>query len=398
MRKRLFVALAFLTLAGFGFQTASAQLPGGLPRIPRPGKPKATPTPAQSAPPATTVQPQPSASSTASQPQSPAGPGGIAVVKHLVEFTTRHVTSYKGDSKTWSWTPVISFDTTGPIPSGASYYAVVMQPNGAPWAELDCKWEGKDYECGGPNYPEDRATTASGVFPFSIKMRNPLAGTADVTLFSGKVKIDTAPAFDVGTPAERAKKPVYFTNQEWAMPIGYVFHDPGRDYLYIAFWVRGGIGGIDPHVFYRGQEIGVSSCDSRVEIRPSTSTAESVKLKPEWQLIECHFVDTIKLRDEGKYSKSDPPHYLSANPGEYEVKVLRRNKLSRSIKFTVGPDGKFTGGIPLLYRVESNAHNEAHGVIVPVAILDDQDGPWDKNAWRTGAFYGNPPAGFSPPQ
>jgi len=37
-------------------------------------------------------------------------------------------------------------------------------------------------------------------------------------------------------------------------------------------------------------------------------------------------------------------------------------------------------------------------VIVPVAILDDQDGPWDKNAWRTGAFYGNPLTGFIAPQ
>lgn len=394
MRKRLFIALAFLTLAGFGFQTASAQLPGGIPRIPRPGKPKATPTPAESSPPATTVQPQPAASSTTAQSQGLAGPDGIAVMKHWVQFTTRHVTSYKGDSKTWSWNPVIRFDTTGPTPSGASYYAVVMQPNGAPWPELDCKWDGPYYECGGPNYPEEKATTASGVFPFSIKMRNPLAGT-DVTLFSGKVKIDKAPATDVGTPAERAKQLVYFTNQEWAMPIGYVFWDPARDRFNVAFWVRGGSGGINTHVFYRGQEIADTRCSSRMQIRPSTSPAASVKLSLEWQLLECDFIDRIKLRDKGKYSTA---HYLSANPGEYEIKVLRNNKLSRLIKFTVGPDGKFTSGIPLLYRVGESADQNAHGIIVPVAILDDQDGPWDKNAWRTDAFYGNPLTGFTPPQ
>jgi len=33
---------------------------------------------------------------------------------------------------------------------------------------------------------------------------------------------------------------------------------------------------------------------------------------------------------------------LAANPGEYEFKVLWNNKLARSIKFTVGPDGKLT--------------------------------------------------------
>ena len=34
---------------------------------------------------------------------------------------------------------------------------------------------------------------------------------------------------------------------------------------------------------------------------------------------------------------------------------------------------------------------------VVVAILDDQDGPWDRNAWKTDALYGNPPAGFTWP-
>jgi hypothetical protein len=233
---------ALFSLAGFGLQPASTQLPGGIPRIPRPNQPKPKPKPTESVQPALAAQPQPAASSPASQPQEPAGQDGVAVMKNWVQFTTRHVTSYKGDYKTWSWTPVVRFLTTGPRPSGASYYAVVMQPSGATWAELDCTWDGPYFECGGPNYPEDKATTASGVFPFSIKMRNPLAGT-DVTLFSGKVKIDKAPGTDVGTPAERARKLIYFTNQEWAMPIGYVFDDPTRHNRFnVAFWVRGDYG------------------------------------------------------------------------------------------------------------------------------------------------------------
>jgi len=45
-----------------------------------------------------------------------------------------------------------------------------------------------------------------------------------------------------------------------------------------------------------------------------------------------------------------------------------------------------------------NAANKVGGrrVIVPVTIIGDQDGPWDKNAWRTDAFYGNPLTGFTP--
>jgi hypothetical protein len=36
-------------------------------------------------------------------------------------------------------------------------------------------------------------------------------------------------------------------------------------------------------------------------------------------------------------------------------------------------------------------------VIVPVQVLGDSDGAWDKNAWKTDAFYGNPLTGFAAP-
>src|SRR5919107_6379068 len=35
-------------------------------------------------------------------------------------------------------------------------------------------------------------------------------------------------------------------------------------------------------------------------------------------------------------------------------------------------------------------------LIVPVQIIGDQDGTWDKAAWKTDAFYGNPLTGFTP--
>jgi hypothetical protein len=36
-------------------------------------------------------------------------------------------------------------------------------------------------------------------------------------------------------------------------------------------------------------------------------------------------------------------------------------------------------------------------VMVPVAILDDQDGPWDKSAWKADTFYGNTLKGLNWP-
>jgi len=48
------------------------------------------------------------------------------------------------------------------------------------------------------------------------------------------------------------------------------------------------------------------------------------------------------------------------------------NKLARSIKFTVGPSGKIDNGIASANKLSTGR------VIVPVAIIGDQDGQWDR--------------------
>jgi hypothetical protein len=403
MKKQLLVVAAFLTLTCLGPQTASAQLPGGLPRIPRPGKPKSTPTPAptetaQPAPPnesrPAAAQPQPAA-----QPQAAAGSGALAILKHQVVVDARTVTSYKGDGSTFSWTPIIKFDTNGSIPSGAQYHALVSMPGGAPWVEMDCKWISGNhksyYQCGGPDFPEDKGTTATGVFPFVIKMRNELQGT-DQTLFTGKVKIEKAPD-DTGTPAERAKKSFFFPNMDWALPVGYVYYSPADNHLYTAFWVRGSTYKVEPHLFYQGKEIGLqgkASCNDKMEV--GDAYIRSVKPAPFWKLVACEMISDVKIRDKGEQF-AIPIHYMMSNPGDYEIKVLWNDELSRSIKFTVGARGDFASGVPVLYKMRDIDGDQLPGVIVPVGILDAQDGPWNKAAWKTDAFYGNPPAGFNVP-
>jgi hypothetical protein len=87
-------------------------------------------------------------------------------------------------------------------------------------------------------------------------------------------------------------------------------------------------------------------------------------------------------------------HIISANPGEYEVKVLRNKRLARSIKFSVGSDGKIVdNGI-----ASRNGVPWSNLIYVPVTVIGEQDGSWDKNAWKTDAFYGHPLTGFNWPQ
>ena len=83
---------------------------------------------------------------------------------------------------------------------------------------------------------------------------------------------------------------------------------------------------------------------------------------------------------------------MSQNLGEYEFKLLWNTRLARSIKFTVGPNGKLDNGIATANKLGTGR------VIVPVTIIGDQDGQWDRVAWKTEAFYGNPLTGFSASQ
>ena len=84
--------------------------------------------------------------------------------------------------------------------------------------------------------------------------------------------------------------------------------------------------------------------------------------------------------------------FLAANPGEYEVKVLREGDLARSAKFTVGPDGRLVdNGITQKNSLGGLA------MVLPVKVLGSGDGQWDANAWKTDAFYGNPLTGFAVP-
>jgi hypothetical protein len=82
-------------------------------------------------------------------------------------------------------------------------------------------------------------------------------------------------------------------------------------------------------------------------------------------------------------------HLLKDNPGDYEVKMLWNDKLARSIKFTVLPDGKFDETITTTNKMGDDR------AIVPVQIIGDQDGQWDHDAWKADAFYGNPLTGFT---
>src|SRR4051794_39906357 len=171
-----------------------------------------------------------------------------SIQKDTVLVSAFTVDSYKGSFDTWSWLPVVKFKVNGPIESGSQLYVEFSQPGGGAWVKFDCPTEmaqkGRWWktECGGRDIGEEKGVTAGGTVSFNIKMRNELAGT-DVTLFSGKTKVAKAHSNLTGPTA--VQKFVYYTDQDWNLPIGYVYMTPDdvngwkKTMLNVAFWVRG---------------------------------------------------------------------------------------------------------------------------------------------------------------
>jgi hypothetical protein len=331
------------------------------------------------------------------------------IAKDSIQVTAFTNNVYRGNYDIWSWVPQIAYRVNGPIASGSQLYVEFTMPGSPSWVKFDCQtnetqkgywWETK---CGGRDIPEAKSTTYTGPVSFTIHLRNELAGT-DATLFNGKMKVGKVRSNEQGPKA--VNKFVYYVDHDWNLPIGYVFLTPDdvsgwkRPMLNVAFWVRGEAVGFQPHLFYQGkevgkmfydgEEVGKAGCDSEVENGTTHFVDDSVAQKAKWARVRCSFTNVKGWDKTGEPPGMFGPLYLlSANAGEYEFKLLWKNHLARSIKFTVGPDAKLDNGIASANKLGNDR------VIVPVQIIGDEDGQWDRTAWKTEAFYGNPLTGFT---
>jgi hypothetical protein len=339
---------------------------------------------------------------------------GPTIVKDRVLVSAFTVNSYKGDYKVFSWLPQISFRVNGPIASGSQLWAEFKLPTG-PFVKFDCKTEEteKDHwwnveNAGGRDAGEDKGITYTGPVDFAIHIRNELAGT-DATLFTGKFKVAKVHSNETGP--DYVNHMVYYVDQDWNMPIGYVFLNPDDvrgmklPGFNAAFWVRGAAEEFQPHLFHDGKEVGKITLDGEEigkaggEAELSVETTQYVDEtqlpeKARWSRVICSFPNVKAWNESGDTFSGIPGqkgsiYFMKDNPGEYEVKVLRKGKLARSMKFTIKPDGSFDDSITTANKMGDKR------AIVPVKIIGDQDGKWDKDAWKTDAFYGNPLTGFT---
>lgn len=295
------------------------------------------------------------------------------------------------------WLPEMDFKVNGPISAGTSFTVNYTLPGGKPWITLnltseeqcaDCYYAYKDIGSG-DSIADSKATAEVGNFGLEITMANELEGTKGA-LYDG--------TFTVKKFKSENGEVNHYVDQDWRLPVGFVggewleqsygtMQQNQAPYLTAKSWFKGGN---DPQaqafLFFGGKKIGdpanVTSCNSVSTYNTSTMN---------YYCLKFHF-SNVKWWLMPEVAQNFPDAYvLYGNAGEYQIKILRDGKLSRVITFSVTADGKMVDNG---YAAQAGYR---YNWIVPVQVSGDGDGTWDKAAYKTGAFYGNPLSGFTAP-
>ena len=331
--------------------------------------------------------------------------GGPTLLKRTVAISARRYLRYwpnpsaaEPKYNTWSWTPQIDFQILGPVPGGSQWLFEVATPDGKPWIsfKLPTQEVGNDelVTIKGPDLDENelekKAITQTGLFPFKITLKNALAGT-NTALFEGKFKVATY-APDQAIPEYKGKQEFYVV-QDWRLPIGYIWYDPRQDEnvpnISVQMWFRGTGSGtkMEGVLFYKGQQISTTTAGNEQEISSGVGDPQG-----RWGLWQFQFLKVRGYNHDTSANNWSGVFFLDKNPGDYEIKILREQKLARSATFSVGANGWIVdNGIA--------KQNNLGGIrmVLPVKIIGDQDVKYDPLSWKTDAMYGKGLAGFVAP-
>src|SRR5258706_4404181 len=280
--------------------------------------------------------------------------GGPTLLKRTVAISARRYLRYwpnpsaaEPKYNTWSWTPQIDFQILGPVPGGSQWLFEVATPDGKPWISFKMQTDevGNDelVTIKGPDLDENelekKAIMQTGLFPFKITLKNALAGT-NTAVFEGKFKVATY-APDQAIPEYKGKQEFYVV-QDWRLPLGFIWYDPTVDenipVISVQMWFRGTRSGgkMESVLFYKGQQVGSGNASNIHEILTGVGDPQG-----RWGLWTFQFLKVRGYNHDPSTATSYPEtFFLDKNPGDYEIKVLREQKLARSASFSVGPDGR----------------------------------------------------------
>lgn len=298
---------------------------------------------------------------------------------------------------TTSWLPGIRFRISGPLPGGSQLSVDVTKPDGSPWVSLDLPTQ----EIGANQWIDVETsrdppggtklfTTATGIFGFTIRLKNALTGQ-NQALFSGKFKVGKVDK-SRGVPKFKNKY-TYYVDHDWILPMGQIWGETTQAYnahLRASMWFKGVAGPRAAYLFYKGKQVASTKESGDAVPGVELSTFDNDTGDPRWERIDFIWYSANFTTPEG--SKHPSIFFLDKNPGDYEVKVLCGSALCRETKFAIGANGNIVdSGLVGVNKIYSTYF------LVPVKVVGTSDGQWQTMAWKTDAFYGNPLQGFTVP-
>lgn len=295
--------------------------------------------------------------------------------------------SHRGQPE-WRWTPRINFELRGKMSKSAAISVELTSPTGKQFVNLNCPNNGnpeddwRAVEDCGNDLEADSSTNQTGVFGIQIKLTDELNGLNKV-LYSGKFTVNKY-VYNPAKQPQFAKNFYYYIDYDWRLPIAYVGawkdeYTPKQ--LFIWVWVKGNFDDTYPkaYLFYKGKQIGEAAYGGDL----SYNAEENEPLK----FTRLHF------KFNALFAKPESASYDSwwkfyENPGDYEIKILRKGELARTLKFSTNADANF---------IESGIGKEVTvgygGIVVPVVLSGTTDGTLNQTILKSG-WWGNPISGL----
>jgi hypothetical protein len=288
----------------------------------------------------------------------------------------------------WRWTPNMNFNIFGPLSESSEITVEYTLPTGKAFVKTKCwteKTEANETmnvrDCGN-DLERETATNLTGIFGFQIKIADELNGINKV-MYSGKFTVNKYSYNPAKIPAN-AKNFYYFVEQDWRLPFAYLGI---RKALYTKtlscdVWLKADTTSPEAkaYLMFNGKPVAEASQSGSLQYDLEDNDAQ------EFTRMEFNFNALIE-----KPGSPQPGMWrLDENPGEYEIKVLRHGELARTMKFSIGKDGKFVdNGVARANKIAEE------GILVSTQIVGDSDGKVNRLAFKEG-IWGNPIAGFTP--
>lgn len=323
----------------------------------------------------------------------------------IVRANSTYIVDKATNSYKWGWVPMMDFVVNGPIERGSLIAFEMTTPDGKPWVAVDCETKGiepgatlKIENCGQGVLKSEKQSMAIGQYGFKITMKNELQGT-NQTLYAGK--FNAAKVFY--NEAFGNKEYRWFVDYDWALPLAEVFPDAfeevygtvrekGAKPLMVSFWFRGPTDGAAAYLFYQGKQIASTETSSEGTANGEQGITLFDRQEIPFSWVKNRYKFTRVLVSNSENPDNHPNAFrMDRNPGDYEVKVLRKGKLVRAMKFTVGADGRIVDN-----GVSRQNELGTSRLTFFATVTGDEDGRRpDLAAWKTTAFFGLPLRGLS---